>query len=385
MTARLKILFFGTQMAIGGAQKLLLDQARWFRDHGHDVTAVFFYDKQGLQKDWQEGLGFPLLTLTSVSPGSNLIERPWAMVAGLWRLWKLLRRCQFDVIESFTYDSNLLSMPLAWLAGVPARIATHHGVIEGFPHWIERLHAMIINAGIASILVSVSGKTLEQAVNAGTRPERNSVIQNGIAPMVVGPADQPEVREQMGTGDGSGQLLLSVGRLVYQKGHEYLIHAMPKVLEKYPDTKTVILGEGSLRPLLEKQIREMGLDGTVKLLGNRTDVARFLASADVFVLPSRWEGLPVALLEAMGAGLAVVATRVEGVDEVVEDNSQGLLVPPEDSQALAAALLELIGDPHLRKRMGEAARQRIESSYTLDLMCSRYLDLMLRFAHPKSF
>ena len=98
------------------------------------------------------------------------------------RLWTLLRRGQFDVIETFTYDSNLLALPLAWLAGVPVRIATHHGMIEGFPRAIERFHSWLVNIGIASVLVSVSKKALEQAANAGTRRERMIVIQNGIVP-----------------------------------------------------------------------------------------------------------------------------------------------------------------------------------------------------------
>lgn len=383
MKPRLRILFFGTQMAIGGAQKLLLDQARWFQSRGHEVTAVFFYDKQGLQQRWQEGLGFPLMTMTQIGPRATLLGRPWALVAGLLRLWRLLRKCRFDVIETFTYDSNLLALPLAWLARVPARVATHHGVIEGFPAWIERLHTWLINAGVASVLVSVSGKTLEQAIRAGTRPELNRVIPNGIPSVVVDQRDRTEVRDELGI-RGGGVILLSVGRLVFQKGHEFLVHAMPSVLTRFPQALAIICGEGSLRTELEQQIRDLGLGGAVRLLGNRTDIFRLLASADLFVLPSRWEGLPIALLEAMGAGLPVVATRVEGVDEVVEDRQQGLLVPPEDPDALAAALLELIADPALRRRMGEDARDRIQSLYTLDIMCEQYLQLMLTFASRKS-
>ena len=287
------------------------------------------------------------------------------------------------MIETFTYDSNVLALPLAWLAGVPARIATHHGIIENFPAWIEKLHTWLVNAGIASVLVSVSGKTLEQAIHAGIRPECNTVIPNGILPVIIRSADRSEIRREIGLENG-GPMLLSVGRLVYQKGHEYLVHAMPQVLRRYPRAKAVICGEGALRPDLERQIGELGLQSSVKLLGNRNDVGPFLASADLFVLPSRWEGLPVALLEAMGAGLPVVATRVEGVDEVVEDERQGLLVPPEDSDALASALLQLIGDPQLRSRMGEAARRRIQAHYTLDIMCDKYFKIMLQHAQLKA-
>jgi glycosyltransferase involved in cell wall biosynthesis len=375
MGGGLSVLFFGTQMAIGGAQRLLLDQARWFHAHGHEVTAVFFYDKQGLQQTWQEGLGFPLLTLSEIDPGRNILRRAIELAVGLSRLWVLLRRGHFDVIETFTYDSNLLALPLAWMARVPVRMATHHGTIEGFPRWIEGLHSWIINAGIASILVCVSSKVLEQAVKAGTGRNQMIVIQNGI-PLLESRSDRDQsVREGFGLLPDD-VLLISVGRLVYQKGHEFLIRAMPHVLRQFPRVKVAICGEGTLRQKLEALIEDRHLQGTVCLLGNRSDVSRLLASADVFVLPSRWEGLPIALLEAMGSGLAVVATRVEGVEEVVQHESEGLLVVPEDSEALASALLRLIGQPVLRARMGAAASRRVRQSYTDDIMCEKYLQVM---------
>ncbi len=354
----LSILLFGSQMAIGGAQRVLLDQARWFETRGHRVTAVFFYDKQGLHGVWQERFGIPILTMTRLR-GSDLLSKVSALATGLIRLWTLLRRGHFDVIETFTYDSNLLALPLAWLAGVPVRIATHHGMIEGFPRWIERLHSWLVNIGLASVLVSVSNKALEQAANAGTRRERMIVIQNGIVPSHRDQTQVSMARGEIGLA-AADIFLLSVGRLVYQKGHEFLVRAMPIVLGRYPQVKAVICGDGSLRNELDAQIRDLQLVDSVLLLGNRTDIDRFLSSADIFVLPSRWEGLPVSLLEAMGMGLPVVATRVEGVEEVVQDRVQGLLVAPEDPAALAAALIELVGQPALRDRMGLAARKRIE-------------------------
>jgi glycosyltransferase involved in cell wall biosynthesis len=371
----LSILFVGTQMAIGGAQKLLLDQARWFHSRGHRVTAAFFYDKQGLQHTWERGLGFPLLALSGIGARSNPLTRAWGLLRGLVRLWDLLRRGGFDVVETFTYDSNLLALPLAWMARIPVRVATHHGIIEGFPFWIERVHAALVNAGIASVLVNVSRKVLDQAAKAGTRSDRMLVIQNGIPPVDYGNENAAGFRAQLGMAEGDA-LLLSVGRLVYQKGHEYLIDAMPGILRRFPGAKTIVCGDGPLRAQLEAQIARMNLGESVRLLGNRNDMRPFLHGADVFVLPSRWEGLPVALLEAMGAGLPVVATRVEGVEEVVEHAGQGLLVPPEDAPALADALVQLISDSALRLRMGSAARSRIRESFTIDTMCDKYLQLM---------
>jgi glycosyltransferase involved in cell wall biosynthesis len=371
---KLSILLFGTQMAIGGAQRVLLDQARWFSAHGHRVTAVFFYDKEGLHGAWQQGTGLPLLTMTRLE-GQGLISKARALIQGILNLWRLLRRENFDVIETFTYDSNLLALPLAWLAGIPVRIATHHGMIEGFPPRLERLHAWLVNVGVATVLVSVSTKALEQAAKAGAKRERMIVVQNGIVPASPDRSSSNGVRHEMGVAEDD-VLLLSVGRLVYQKGHEFLIRAMPSVLGRHPQAKAVICGEGTLRGALRAQIAELRLEDSVFLAGNRPDIDRFLNTADIFVLPSRWEGLPVALLEAMAVGLPVVATHVEGVEEVIENGDQGLLVPPEDAEALAAALIELIGGGEARRRMGDAARRRIKEFYTVDIMCGKYLRLM---------
>jgi glycosyltransferase involved in cell wall biosynthesis len=167
-----------------------------------------------------------------------------------------------------------------------------------------------------------------------------------------------------------------VGRLVYQKGHEYLVQAMQTLARQFPTLQAVICGEGPLRGQLEAQVGRLGLEKSVHLLGNRLDIGRCLSAADIFVLPSRWEGLPVALLEAMDAGLPVVATRVEGVEEVVEDGEQGVLVPPEDARVLADSIGQLVLEPDRRARMGAAARARIRATYTTDIMCEKYLSLI---------
>jgi len=287
----LSILFVGTQMALGGAQRLLLDQARWFDGHGHRVVAAFLYDKQGLAHEWSAGLGFPLLTLSSIGSSQNLFKKVGGAIAGLARLWSLLRGGRFDVVESFTYDSNLLALPLAWMAGGAVRIATHHGIIEGFPRLMERLHSGLVNVGIASILVNVSRKVLEQAAGAGIRREHMTVIPNGIPPGDGNRANDPALRHELGI-RADETLIISVGRLVYQKGHEYLIQAMQDIVRAFPLAKTIIFGEGPLRGQLEAQIDRLAIADAVQLPGNRTDIERLLRSADIFVLPSRWKDCP---------------------------------------------------------------------------------------------
>jgi len=179
-------------------------------------------------------------------------------------------------------------------------------------------------------------------------------------------------------------VLISIGRLVYQKAHMFLVRAMQAIRPERPEVVLYIAGEGPLHSELEHQIDDLKLSQQVYLLGNRNDVPALLSVADIFVLPSRWEGLSMAMLEAMGAGLPVVATEVEGMGEVIQQNIQGLLIPPEDADALAGALLELIKHPALRNKMGLEARKRIEESYTTELMCEKYLKVMLEYFQLKT-
>lgn len=371
----------GTQMALGGAQRLLLDQARWFHANGHRVTAAFFYDKQDLAEVWRQGAEFPVLTLSRIRSTGNLFNKIAGLSSAMLSLWILLRSRKFQVLESFTYDSNLLAVPLAYLAGVPVRIATHHGIIEGYPRVLERLHAALVNTGMASKLVNVSRKVLEQAASAGIRREHMTVIPNGIPQGESAHLDRASTRVELGIAPDD-VMILSVGRLVYQKGHEYLVQAMHRLLPDFPRARAVICGEGPLRSQLEAQIERLGLARSVQLVGNRLDIDRFLRSADIFVLPSRWEGLPVALLEAMDAGLPVVATRVEGVEEVIQEESQGLLVPPEDARGLVEALRAVLADPDVRRKIGAAGRDRVRTGYTTDIMCEKYLALMQNLLQP---
>ena len=372
----LSILLLGTQMATGGAQKVLLDQARWFHERGHKVSVIFLYDKERLHEKWQAVTPVKIINLQAFRGHGKGLENIFPFIKGLFSLWGFLRREKIDVIETFTHDSNMVALPIAWLARVPVRIATHHGVIEGFSRWRMFIHSWMVNHNIAHKLVAVSQKTREVSLSEGIREERIAVITNGIVPLPIESRSRIEVRKEAGM-EANDLVLVSVGRLVYQKAHEVLIACMPDVLKEFPNVKVLIFGEGPLRTDLQAQIEKLDLSNSVKLPGKTDQIAQHLASADIFVMPSRWEGLPIALLEAMSAGLPSVATKVEGVDEVLLEGEHGLFVPVENPQALAQAILQLLRDPQARSRMGAAARLHISTKYTVDCMCEQYLALML--------
>jgi glycosyltransferase involved in cell wall biosynthesis len=374
---RVSILLLGTQMAFGGAQTLLLDQALWFKGQGHKVVAAFFYDRDGLHDKWLESYDIPIYNLNAYNKAAGYTKKITGLITGMWRLWKLLRAEKFDAVVTFTHDSNVLGLPLAWLAGVPARVGTHLGVIRGIPHWREKLHAILVNTGIIQVLIAASTRTRDNAVQEGVSPEHIEIIFNAISPFKLSERDRISARQKLGLHE-SDFFLITVGRLVYEKGHEFLIQAIPAVTRSFPQITVGICGSGPLFGQLEEQISALALENKVRLLGQWENVRELLAAADTFVLPSRWEGLPMALLEAMMAGLPIIATKVEGVEEVIVEGKHGLLVPTENADALADAIIHLLTDPQLRHKMGAAAKTQVLELYTTEHMCEQYLALILK-------
>lgn len=376
------ILFLGTQMAVGGAQKLLLEQAQWFYERGYHTTVVFFYDRDNLSEKWKQTHPFEIQNLEAFDKKAGGFRNAPTLLGGLLKLWRILKRGHFDAVIAFTHDSNLLGLPLAWLAGIPARVGTNLGEIRGMSKWRENLHMLLVNRGIIQMLVASSARTRNNSMAAGVDPQKITTIYNAIMPFDVSHIDRESARRKLGL-QKDDIFFVAVGRLVYEKGHEFFINAMSQVAKEDARAVAGICGAGPLRDPLQTQIERLNLPERVKLLGQWDSIPELLAAADVFVLPSRWEGLPMALLEGMMAGLPVIATRVEGVDEVVQHGVQGLLVQPESSDELARAILQLLRSPQDRQRMGAAARERVLQSYTTDRMCEAYLRTIERIPGEK--
>jgi glycosyltransferase involved in cell wall biosynthesis len=370
------ILLIGTQMTIGGAQRGLFDQARWFKSQGCKVVVTFFYDKEGFHEKWSQAVDFPVHNLQAYERGAGFLSQGMKLLRGLWRLWGLLVRERFDVVETFTHDSNLLGLPLAWLARVPVRIATHRGKIEAFPKWRQALHNVLINFQIAHTLIAVSEQTRQQAIHEGVWENRITVIPNGVQPLDTSSVNRAAVRRDLGLNEND-IFLLSVGRLTYQKGHEFLVQAMSTVVGRFQNAKAGICGDGPLHSQLQKQILDAGLSNHMKLLGAWEDISPLLASAEIFVLPSRWEGLSRALMEAMAAGLPVIAAEVDGIKDLITDGVNGLLVASEDAGMLGNSILQLIADADMRMKLGAAGQAHVLKTHSVDDMCRKYYEFML--------
>ena len=299
----LKILLLGSQMATGGRSASCWTRGAGLPRMGTQFTQRSGTTAKGLCEQYRKECAFPVIDLEAWRSGSGLAN-PFRLAGGLLRLYRLMRRERYQVIETFTHHANLLGLPAAWLARLPVRVAGHHGRIEQLPAWITRLHTRVINSRITSILVAVSTRVQKIATDEeGVAPEKIVVIPNRHAsrnPAQPIEGTRSRYRQEIGLDDG-GLLVLSVGRLVEQKGHIYLLEAIPAIVEQFPKTVFAIAGDGSQRAELEIRCEQLGISPSVRFLGTRSDVSELLQVADVFVLPSLWEGFPIALTRSHGS------------------------------------------------------------------------------------
>ncbi len=176
------------------------------------------------------------------------------------------------------------------------------------------------------------------------------------------PVDRANVRRQLGLAEDA-RIVAVVATFKAQKGHRYLIEAAPSVIAQFPNVRILFIGDGDLREELLAQTKALSLEEHIHFLGSRQDVPELLAASDCFVLPSLWEGLSMALVEAMATGLPIVATEVSGTNQVMIAGETGLLVPPGDARRLAEALLQLLSEPDQARAMGAAAQRRVAAYF----------------------
>jgi glycosyltransferase involved in cell wall biosynthesis len=216
-------------------------------------------------------------------------------------------------------------------------------------------------------IVAISDAVRRFHVAAGLPPEKLVTIHYGLdePPRVPSETSPAEVGVRPGA-----PLIVAVGRLIEQKDHTTLLRAFARVHEQRPDARLAILGWGRLEDELRAQVSALGLDGAALLLG-RVEPRAWLERADVFAHTSRWEGFGIVLLEAMLAGLPVVATRVSAIPEIVQDGRTGILTEPGDHETIAAALTSLLDDPHRRAELGAAGRRRAHEEFSVARMTER--------------
>jgi glycosyltransferase involved in cell wall biosynthesis len=289
----------------------------------------------------------------------------WSL-RGLFEMRRALQASAPDLVHLHTGRANWLGGLTAWHLGLPA-ITTRR-----MDRAVKRdARTRFMYGRVVRRAVAISGAVRARLIEGGVPPSMIRLIPSAVDPELLYPQHgRASTRAAAGLADTP--MLLVVAALVHRKGIDVLMAALAILAEQGLRPALWIAGQGPARPALESQARELRLDAQVRFLGQRGDVADLLAACDVFILPSRREGLGVAALEAMAAGRAIVATRVGGLAEAVLHERTGLLVPPEDPAALADALARLLRDPSLRARLAAEGPRRVAQGFRAEDLVEAY-------------
>jgi glycosyltransferase involved in cell wall biosynthesis len=370
----MRVLFLIDNLRPCGAQKALLAMARALRAAQADPRVWCLGGTSEFEEEFRAA-GVPVLG----KPGSAL-----ATLLEPLALRRYLKRERIELLQTLLFHSDVAGR-------IAGRLARWSDAGKRRPVIVSSVRASNLRnrgwqfrlarwtAPLADAFTPVSRRTLEfSARTEGVAAERATVIPNGI--------DFAEWNSLPDAAAARAKLRLprdafvvcTLGRLHEQKGIEFLLAAARTVAEQVPSATFLVAGYGPLRERLEAQARRLGVDTRVQFLGYRRDIAVLLAASNVFVLPSLWEGMSNAILEAMAAGKPVVATAVDGAVDQVLPGETGLLVPPGDADALARALLDLARDPRKAQEMGTKGRERVRREFSLDRMTDAYIELYRR-------
>lgn len=304
------------------------------------------------------------------------LERRSTLGLLAWRpLLRMLRSNPADVIHAHKFGSNVWGAVIARLSRTPVFIAHEQTwSFEGKP--IRRFLDRELIARRADTFVAVSTEDRRRMIELEQIDPDKVIFMPNAVPSAP-PRAGHDVRAELGI-EPTAPVIGAVAVLRPQKALEVLLQACVPLRERFADLRVLFAGDGTERERLERLAASLGLDGTVRFLGLRNDIPDVLAALDVSVSSSHYEGTPLALMESMDAGVPVVATRVGGTPDLIEDGVQGVLVPPRDPAALAAAIAGLLDDPERRREMGERARERRSSEFDIEVSAARFGELYER-------
>lgn len=355
------ILHLCDSLSVGGAERLILGLAGRIDRERFAISVCGLGDLRGnLLRPEFEALGVPVAVL-----GSRRFYDPAALLA----VARLVRAQGVDLIHTHLTYADVVGRIVGRLTGRPV-VSTLHNEPYDYDRQRRdrRLLQRITARHAADRLVAVSPRLREMYLEAwGLPPGRVAAIINAV------PLDQFLAVPEAPAKDPDAELTITtIGRLNPQKDHALLLEAFRLLLARHPAARLRLVGQGRLEQELRARVAALGLEGRVRFDGVRRDVAAALAESDIFVLSSRWEGLPVTAAEAMAAARPMVLTDVGGCRDLIEHGVNGMLVPPGDAAALAGALGALAGDGELRRRLGRAARERARRDLDMGLFARRH-------------
>jgi sugar transferase (PEP-CTERM/EpsH1 system associated) len=347
---------------VGGLERNVVNQVREGHSLGQRVSVVCL-ERPGVLAPRVEELGGAVVSLD---------KRPGIRPGLFDRLRRALRRWRPDVVHTHQIPTLFYTGPAARALGRVRVVHTEHGL----PLFRDSVRARCVGRLSAAFCDRFFCLTEEMARAVKryrvARPRKVLLIRNGIEPEnYTRPGDPAALRAALGIPEGAA-VIGTVGRLAEIKQYDVLLRAFARVKRAAPDAHLVLVGDGPLGPSLRQLAETLGINGYAHFVGYQTNVSEYLHAMNCFVLPSRSEGTPQAVLEASVARVPVVATRVGGLPEVIDDGRTGILVPSGDEDALTREITRVIRDTELAARLGMAARARVQSMYGVARMAREY-------------
>jgi glycosyltransferase involved in cell wall biosynthesis len=355
-----RLLLVVDSLEVGGAERQVVDLAVALRRKGCGVTVAC--SVAGDLSGGLEEAGIPVRPLLR-----QLVKRRLSP-AYAWRLRRLLRKERFDLVHAHIYAS-VVAATIATLGSDMPLVITEHTEAT-WQDWRARWLSRWVYRRVARI-IAVSTPIRRRLIERDrVHPDLIAIIPNAVVSVPEPSADAPlpaELRER--------PLVGVVARLQPEKGVANFLKAAARVAPQFPDAHFVVAGDGPLRQQLADLAADLGLERRVHFLGFRSDASELMRFLDVLVVPSLSEGSPLVTLEAVAAGVPVVASAVGGIPDQIRHDKEGLLVPPGDTEALGDALLALLRDPDHARRLGEAGRRRVSSQFSHAAMVRQIEDV----------
>ena len=361
---RLPIAIWVSSFDAGGTERQMIELIRGLAQQGYEVHAACFAAR---------GTWLPAAAAVAASieefPISGFAKRSTWRQVRRYAAW--CRRRSIHVVVTSDFYTNVFGLTGAAVAGVPLRIGGRREINTD-----KNAAKLALQRGAYALAHRVVANSRAGAARLrmeGLAPQRIAVVPNGVDTARFA---TPRVARPMTTA-------ITIANLRAEKGHDVLIEAIGALGADCPELRFVFVGDGPCRTKLEQLAAQRGVGHRVRFLGERDDVPALLAAADLFVLPSRTEAFPNSVMEAMAAGLPVIASGVGGILELVEDGVSGVLVPPGDPIALARAIAHVAGDPAGAAATGHRAYERARDRFSMEQMVSTFVELLASELHHR--
>lgn len=370
---KIKVMHFIGSLNIGGAEKVVTTILKGY-DRNRCKMYLLTLQKGPLEKDL-------------IDCNAEIITKPFSyyrIMPWLYNVVREIRRLKIDVLHTHLFTTDILGRLVGWLAKVPVLVTTYHApstwkrslrLFERIKRKADMITGNFLNDGFIAISEEVRKYQIEIG---GLAPEKFVIVSN---PVLESQSNRKEARQLLDLNE-SGMALANVGSLKPIKGQIHLLRAFADMVPLYPNIRLYFIGDGILRPALEGAVKELIIDKNVVFLGARDDVQELLPAFDILVVSSLSEGISIAILEAMAAGIPVIATDVGGNPDLIKDRDTGILVPPENPEQLSKAIRYLVDRPDERQRIASQGNRFVDANHSVkkitDMLVDYYHDLYIK-------